>query len=122
MSRHGSLPKTWSEVYERLAYALASEADAREWIAEALEALWGVMDPVQLERGRRGLALQKASGVLLAIEDSGEDFVFGLDVRRRMVELIARYFNGVGVEGPPWSVAPNEEQPSYAEYMAAADF
>lgn len=120
MSR-SALPGSWAEVYERLAQLLCDEPAAREWIRQALEATWGVLDPVDLDRARRGLALQKASGVLLALEDEPGDLAFTIGVRAIVRRAVARYFAGHMVDGPRWRLDPSEvDRPTYAE--TSADF
>lgn len=141
-----SLPSNWAELLARLARRLGDDGrDGEEWLREAVEARWGVTTLRDLDRGGRQIAFQKASGVLLAIEEDGlpdelvdPDGVLpplllyrdgsiepadGYPGRRAAVAaIIARYFDGVVVEGPPWQVTPIEERPTYAEYAGEAEF
>lgn len=141
------LPQTWAEVLDRLSRALGSPEtrDAEEWLREAVEARWGTSTLHELDRGARQIAFQKASGVLLALEEAGlpdelvdPDGVWprwllyrdgtlepaeGYEGRRASIQAaLARYF-GVSVEGPPWRIGPLEtDRPSYDEYAASANF
>lgn len=116
-----SLPKSWAEVYDRLARLLADEPAAHAWIDGAVLELWGAPDPAALERSRRALAFQKASGVLLALEDHPGDLAFDIEARTVIRGVVGRYFNGVTVDGPEWRIAPHEDRPSYEEWLAAVD-
>lgn len=144
------LPANWTELLARLAARLgdpeAGRRDAEEWLREAVEARWGTATLHDLDRTGRQIAFQKASGVLLRLEDEGlpDELVSadgdlppmllyrdgslepldGYPGRRAAISAtVARYFDGVKVEGPPWRVGPLEtERPSYDEYVAAADF
>lgn len=116
-----SLPRSWAEAYQRLAFVLADEPSAREWVREALEKTWGVLDPADLERARRGLALQRVSGVVIALEEEGGDLAFFAGIRQLVVATFGRYFR-VALDGPPWRVSPYEDLPTCAEWFASADF
>lgn len=116
-----SLPGSWAEVYDRLGDVLGDDRAGREWVRQALEAAWGVTDPVDLDRARRGLALQKASGVVLALEDEDGDVAFRVGVRAVVAGVVARYFGGVAVDGPVWRLDPTEhDRPTAA--AVSADF
>jgi hypothetical protein len=141
-----TLPASWRELLDRLARQVGDVRDAEEWLRDAVEARWGVTSLHDLDRVSRAVAFQKASGVLLALEEQGlpDELVApdgdlppillyrdgsiepadGYPGRRRVVAgTVARYFDGVAVEGPPWRIADGEnERPTYDEYVAAADF
>ena len=117
-----SLPRSWSEIYDRLAAAVGGRADANEWVMQALEQTWGVQDPQQLERGRRSLAMQKMSGVVLALEEAPGDLAFYRDARPYIAEVFSRYFKGVELEGPPWRLTAYEDLPTQSEWEHLADF
>lgn len=119
-----ALPSTWAEVYERLSCVLdAGDPEAAEWIREALEASYGVLDPSELPRGRRGLVLQKLSGVLLELEGRDDDLAFAYGRRGQVAAVFARYFGGTMLPGPPWRLDPSEETfPSYEDWSASLGF
>lgn len=112
------LPQSWREVLDRFAWLICDEETAREWIRQALEAQWGVLSPADLDRGRRGLALQRCSGVLLALEDFDGDLAFAAGQRQEIAAAFARYFGGVLLDGPPWRCSPVEmDRPTREEYL-----
>lgn len=120
------LPGSWSEVAARLAGLFGGgaggDAIAWEWLHEAVAAVWGGSgDPADLPSIQRGVALQKASGALLALE--GDDLAFMLGVRGYVAAVFARYFRGVVLNGPPWRLDPHElDRPTWEEWAASADF
>lgn len=145
------LPASWSEVYSRFADRLGGDReealrDVEEWLREAVEARYRTATLHDLDRVGRQIVFQKASGIVLALEEAGlpEELVapdgdlppmllygdgslepFGDYPGRRgaIAERVARYFDGVVVEGPPWRLTELEtERPLYDDYVAAADF
>lgn len=99
---------------------MADEASAHEWVSQALESKWGVPEPRDLPRTTRALALQKAIGALLAVEELGE-VAFAPDQRNLVAACFARFFDGVRLDGPPWRVSPTEELPSREEWVESTD-
>lgn len=120
--RRSGLPSTWSEAYERISYVVGDEHAGHAWVEEALERKWGVRDPTALDRTHRKVALQKVSGVVLAIEELGHDLAFALDGRATIARTFARYFDGLVLDGPPWKCSPLESGPSYDEWASGDDF
>lgn len=120
-----ALPGTWSEIHSRLARVLGGGPDAEaaglEWIRQALEEAWGAQDVLDLPRVRRSVALQRASGVLLALEELSGDLAFDPNVREVVSAVFERYFH-VNTPGPPWRLSPAEELPTRAEYLADVGF
>lgn len=118
MSRSGT-PRSWAEAYERFAYVLGDAETAREWVREALEARWGVLDPIDLPRHRRPIAFQKVCGVLMALEEDEYDLAFYVGVRAKVAGVFARFFDGVALAGPRWRLDPREnDRPA----QTSADF
>lgn len=147
-----NLPTTWSELLGRLAARLpGGREEAEDWLRSALEARFGVESLHDLDRARRQVAFQKSAGVLLAVEDgdayrdpdefrtfdgellwllwsdgtieSAVGYEPGPGYRARMRAVVARYWDGAVVEGPPWRLSPAEpERPTYDEWAADADF
>lgn len=115
--RRTGLPSTWAEAYDRLALALSDPPGAREWVRQALGG-----DPSSLERRRRQVAFQKISGVVLALEETGTDYAFVVGCRGEVARVFARYFGGAVLPGPPWSLDPFEDLPSYDEWERSDDF
>lgn len=110
-------------MYRRLAYLLGSEDEAREWVRQALDHTWHVLDPADLRRAQRGLALQKVSGVVLALEDVPYDLTFAVDVRQTVAAAFAKYFHGAVLDGPEWAISPAEvDRLSFAAWNAETDF
>lgn len=118
-----SLPTSWAELYDRLAYALGNDrASAEEWVRQALTATWGVSEVTDLPRFRRQIAFQKMSGVVLDVEGKGE-IAFAIDQRTIVSASFARYFRGAVLDGPPWRVSAYEQRPTHAAYLdALSDF
>lgn len=115
------LPTSWAEAYERLAELIVCEATAQEWVREALERTWGVLDPLDLERPRRGLALQRVTCVLIRLEEEPGDLAFFVDQRAVFAAAFAHCFK-INCDGPPWRVSPYENLPTHAEWLSSADF
>lgn len=105
-----SLPSSWAEAVGRLAHILGDEHDAAEWARQAVESVWHA-DVADLDRQHRALALQRLSGVVLALEDTEHDLVFDRDERVIVAAVFARYFR-VDVDGPEWRIQPHEDRPS----------
>lgn len=130
----GVLPRTWSEIFARLAVTLgggpAADAAGREWIRQSVEAAWGGQDVSDLTRVQRQVALQRASGALLLLEEMPGDLAFHPGMRALVCGAFDQYFLRdrdrlfhVKTKGPPWRLSPTEEdRPMYEQYLAAADF
>lgn len=123
------LPGSFAEVRQRLARLFGGgplgDADAAEWLREALSASYaGVEDEGDLPVAQRGLALQRASGALLMLEEHDVPdlaFVFGL--RQIVARAFARYFNGLMLDGPPWRLGPDEpDRPLWQDWARGAEF
>lgn len=118
-----SRPQSWAEVEQRLARICGDVPTAQEWLREALYASWGATDVYALPRPRRTLALQRAAGVVLRLEDVPYDLAFDPEVRAVFVRAFARHFGGVALHGPPWRVANGEtDLPLHSEWEAALMF
>jgi hypothetical protein len=144
------IPTTWSELLGRLSRRLpGGRAEAEDWLQEAVEARYGTASLHDLDRAGRQRAFQKSAGVLLAVED-GDAYHDPLELRNadgdllwivwrdgtieppgdyqpgyrdRMRAVIARYWDGVAVDGPPWRLTPYEaDRPTWEEWSAPADF
>lgn len=122
------MPRSWAELLERIAtlFGGGPEADAAavEWIRQAVEALWGADSLHDLGRQARAVAFQKACGVWIGLWEGREgDLAFYPDQRDYVRTVVARYWGGILVDGPPWRLGPWElERPTYAEWVARADF
>lgn len=100
-------------------------AASEEWQRQALWSCWGVSWPHELRRELRGRALQRMTGVLLALEDLDADLAFRVGARGLVAEAFARYFDGACLPGPPWKLDPREDDlPAFSTWNAArsADF
>lgn len=119
-----SLPQTWAEAIDRLAYTLGGRQEARddawEWLRQALEAKWGVDDVRELTRPQRQVAFQKLAGVVWRLEGEGE-LAFDGGLRRVVAAAFAYYFDGLLLDGPAWRVTPLEDRPARAELLDHAD-
>lgn len=116
-------PRTWSEVFDRLARVFGgpegeARAAAEEWVAESIDRYWGFHDLRDLPRTRRQIALQRTIGVTLALEEQGE-LAFAVDLRTIVAASFARYWKGIALDGPPWRLDPYENRPTYAEWLHA---
>lgn len=146
------IPTTWSELLGRLARRLpGGREEAEDWIRSAIAARFGVDSLHDLDRVRRQVAFQKSAGVLLAVEDghayrdpdemrtadgdllwllwadgtleSAAEYEAGPGYRSRMRAVVARYWDGVEVEGPPWRLSPAEpDRQTREEWAADVDF
>lgn len=121
------MPRSWAELLGLIAALLGGgqEADAAalEWIRQAVEALWGKGSLHDLDRQARAVAFQKACGVWIGLWEVREgDLAFYPDQRDVVRRIVARYWGGIIVDGPPWRLGPWEERPTYAEWAARADF
>lgn len=125
-----ALPSSWAELYARLGRLLAADdAEIDEWLRQAVRGSYGAVSLRDLDRRTRAVVFQKASGVLLALEDGPEfegpidDLAFALDLRAVVAATFARYFGGIAVEGPPWRICQADNgRPTRAEYLASAGF
>lgn len=142
------IPQNWSALLDRFAAILGdrsaeARAEAEDWVRCAVHARYRVESLHDLDRVGRQLAFQKSAGALLALEEEGvpqtlkaesgqawllyrdgslEPAVGQPTRRERVAAAFARYFDGVEVEGPPWRVSPEEERPTYDEWVDSADF
>lgn len=106
-----------------MARVLGADPDsAAAWLREAVSASWG-HDLAELPRHIRQVAFQRASGVVLALEDHPDDLAFALDQRTIVAAVFARYFKGVALDGPPWRLSPNEQRPTFDQWTSSlSDF
>lgn len=122
------MPGSWADLFDLLARMFGGGEQARaaavEWIRQAVEARYGVRSLRDLDRGRRAVAFQKACGTWIGLWESLEgDLAFYAGQRDLVRDVVARYWDGAVVDGPPWRVAPTEGmRPTYGEWVAAADF
>lgn len=118
-----SPPGDWKELNARLVLALGgvepSEAEAREWVRQAVRAKWsedGVRDLDEAQKREAWTMLQDA---LKHLESLG-DLAFDPDARAK----IAKAFAAFGpLEGPVWRISPGDEEarPSYWQHHGLPD-
>jgi hypothetical protein len=137
-----ALPLTWTEAVVRLSELLSGRDEAEEWLREAVAAVYGVESLHDLSRADRAVAFRRTAGAVDALEELGVPLEYlgpsglllldppgtvwlaedGYSRRERIVGVLARYFDGAALHGPPWRLSPYETGRPSREEWATADF
>ena len=100
-----NFPSSWAELMTRLG-VLLGEDEATEWASQAIQALYGESTS-DLPTDEKQQAFRRMCAVLAALDTETEgDLQFA--PRAQIAAVFARFFDGELVDGPPWSLGPEE--------------
>lgn len=102
-----NFPGSWAEITDRISVMLGSVDDAKEWLVQGREAYLGVpwADATKPDKDD---AFQRFSALTHDLEVHDGELIFTVGIRAKIRKLLAARLDGVHVEGPPWSLGPDE--------------
>lgn len=109
------VPQSWAEWLDRFATLLGGnpgepgvfQADAREWLRQAVAAVYGVETLTELSREQMKDASRRAAAALLQLEEQG-DLSLAFGVRGKIQAAFAAGLDGIELAGPEWALDPDE--------------
>jgi hypothetical protein len=104
-------PQSLAEIRDRLGLILGPE-EALEWLAQARVAMFPDADPAAATKEQKDILFQALSTVLAEFE---------VGARAKVQAVFAKRLGGAVLEGPPWSLGPDEAEarPAKVEVVGA---
>lgn len=106
-----NVPRNFAEVRLRMTSLCGSQDIGDWWVGEAIHAKYGVLTK-DLTPAQKRDAGQRAAGLVIDLENAAppEGYAFATGVRDTFTRAIAKRFDGVKAEGPPWALGPDEAE------------
>lgn len=105
-------PKDWKEMFARLAGVLggvpSSEAEAKEWMKQAIMARFGKETLRELDDQQQQEVARRGKLVLRELEESSGDLAFTNGAREIISRAFSKHWEGIAVYGPPWRLDASE--------------